>query len=102
MNATSIEWATHSWNPVRGCSRVSEGCRNCYARDRNDAINTCDDEPDRWPDGTEVEADPNGYREDYQGAPVRIRLRAKKGGDMAECPRDCRVREWPAVAKETP
>ena len=28
---TKIEWATHVWNPVRGCTRVSEGCRNCYA-----------------------------------------------------------------------
>jgi protein gp37 len=28
---TSIEWTTHNWNPVRGCSRVSEGCRFCYA-----------------------------------------------------------------------
>lgn len=28
---TSIEWATDVWNPIRGCSRVSEGCRNCYA-----------------------------------------------------------------------
>lgn len=40
---TEIEW-THeydahgnvvakgeTWNPVRGCSKVSEGCRNCYA-----------------------------------------------------------------------
>lgn len=28
---TSIEWTDRTWNPVRGCSRVSEGCRNCYA-----------------------------------------------------------------------
>jgi protein gp37 len=28
---TSIQWTDKSWNPVRGCSRVSEGCRNCYA-----------------------------------------------------------------------
>lgn len=28
---TTIEWATKSWNPVRGCSRVSPGCDNCYA-----------------------------------------------------------------------
>lgn len=28
---TKIEWTDESWNPVRGCSRVSEGCRNCYA-----------------------------------------------------------------------
>jgi protein gp37 len=28
---TSIEWTDATWNPTRGCSRVSEGCRNCYA-----------------------------------------------------------------------
>jgi protein gp37 len=28
---TNIEWATKVWNPTRGCSRVSEGCRHCYA-----------------------------------------------------------------------
>jgi len=29
--STSIEWCDATWNPLRGCSRVSEGCRNCYA-----------------------------------------------------------------------
>lgn len=28
---TGIAWTDCTWNPVRGCSRVSEGCRNCYA-----------------------------------------------------------------------
>jgi protein gp37 len=28
---TNIEWTDDTWNPIRGCSRVSEGCRNCYA-----------------------------------------------------------------------
>lgn len=28
---TGIEWTDASWNPIRGCSRVSEGCRHCYA-----------------------------------------------------------------------
>lgn len=28
---TGIEWTDATWNPVRGCARVSEGCRNCYA-----------------------------------------------------------------------
>lgn len=28
---TNIEWTDEVWNPLRGCSRVSEGCRNCYA-----------------------------------------------------------------------
>ncbi len=32
MAGTSdIEWTEVTWNPVRGCSRVSEGCRHCYA-----------------------------------------------------------------------
>ena len=28
---SNIEWTDATWNPVRGCTRVSEGCRNCYA-----------------------------------------------------------------------
>lgn len=28
---TKIEWATDVWNPVTGCTKVSEGCRHCYA-----------------------------------------------------------------------
>ena len=31
MGATSIEWTNVSWNPIRGCSRVSAGCEQCYA-----------------------------------------------------------------------
>ncbi len=26
-----IEWTDATWNPVRGCSKVSPGCKNCYA-----------------------------------------------------------------------
>ncbi len=28
---SAIEWTQSTWNPVRGCTRVSEGCRFCYA-----------------------------------------------------------------------
>lgn len=27
---SKIEWTEETWNPVTGCTRVSEGCRNCY------------------------------------------------------------------------
>jgi protein gp37 len=28
---TAIEWTQMTWNPVTGCSKVSQGCKNCYA-----------------------------------------------------------------------
>ena len=28
---TKIEWANRTWNPVTGCTKCSEGCKNCYA-----------------------------------------------------------------------
>ena len=27
-----IEWTQQTWNPVTGCTNVSPGCKNCYAR----------------------------------------------------------------------
>lgn len=31
MGDTKIPWTDKTWNPVTGCSKVSDGCRNCYA-----------------------------------------------------------------------
>ena len=28
---SSIEWTDRTWNPVTGCTKVSAGCKNCYA-----------------------------------------------------------------------
>jgi len=28
---SSIEWTESTWNPVTGCSKVSPGCKHCYA-----------------------------------------------------------------------
>ncbi len=28
---STIEWTDATWNPVRGCTKVSPGCKNCYA-----------------------------------------------------------------------
>jgi len=28
---SKIEWTEASWNPVTGCSKVSQGCKHCYA-----------------------------------------------------------------------
>jgi protein gp37 len=34
VGETKIEWTEVTWNPLVGCSRVSEGCRNCYAEQK--------------------------------------------------------------------
>ena len=31
MRQSRIEWTESTWNPVTGCTKISEGCRNCYA-----------------------------------------------------------------------
>lgn len=31
MSKTKISWSEFTWNPVTGCSKISEGCRHCYA-----------------------------------------------------------------------
>lgn len=31
MASSKIEWTDATWNPVTGCSKISPGCKNCYA-----------------------------------------------------------------------
>lgn len=31
MTKSKIEWTDRVWNPVTGCDKVSQGCKNCYA-----------------------------------------------------------------------
>src|SRR5205085_1954231 len=28
---SKIEWTDATWNPVRGCTKISPGCKQCYA-----------------------------------------------------------------------
>ncbi len=31
MAKSKIEWTESSWNPLTGCTKISPGCKNCYA-----------------------------------------------------------------------
>lgn len=31
MRTTKIEWTERTWNPITGCTKLSEGCAHCYA-----------------------------------------------------------------------
>ena len=28
---SAIEWTNATWNPTTGCTKISSGCKNCYA-----------------------------------------------------------------------
>jgi protein gp37 len=30
-DGSTIEWTDATWNPVRGCRKISPGCKHCYA-----------------------------------------------------------------------
>lgn len=41
--SSKIEWTEHTWNPISGCTKVSPGCKHCYAEsmaNRLKAMNT--------------------------------------------------------------
>ncbi len=31
MASSSIEWTQATWNPITGCTKISPGCKHCYA-----------------------------------------------------------------------
>ncbi len=71
---SKIEWTTHTFNPWRGCTKVSAGCANCYAETmskRNPKVLGI------WGDnGTRVVASEAMWRE-----PVKWNAAAGKAGE---------------------
>jgi protein gp37 len=71
---SKIEWTHHTFNPWRGCAKVSAGCANCYAETlshRNPAV------LGEWgPNGTRVIASESMWRE-----PVRWNREAAAAGE---------------------
>jgi protein gp37 len=87
---------------VRQCreSDIPVFCKQLGAKvyDRNDAGFDGDD-GDSWPEFTQIEdysMDPNRR---YQGAPVRVLLTDRAGGDPLEWPERLRIREFPNEAR---
>jgi protein gp37 len=35
---STIEWTDATWNPVTGCTKISSGCRNCYAEKMSERL----------------------------------------------------------------
>lgn len=71
---SKIQWTTHTFNPWRGCTKVSDGCKNCYAESmskRNLKV------LGQWgPNGTRVIASESMWRE-----PVKWNKAAEQAGE---------------------
>lgn len=60
---SNIEWTDHTWSPWDGCTKVSPGCKNCYAeaRDKRHLI----EDVDHWGKGA-----PRRLRKDWN-SPIK-------------------------------
>lgn len=39
MADTAIQWTDKTWNPATGCTKISTGCKNCYASTMSERLN---------------------------------------------------------------
>lgn len=63
---SSIEWTEATWNPVTGCTKVSQGCKHCYAERLALRLQAMGN--DRYRNGFEV-----ALHEDLVNVPLRWR-----------------------------
>lgn len=62
---TAIEWTDASWNPVTGCSKVSAGCKNCYAEDVADRFWSTQYPMVLVSNGQDINTIPASHHDDY-------------------------------------
>jgi protein gp37 len=89
MQKSSIEWTHHTFNPWRGCAKVSPGCAHCYAETmskRNPAV------LGEWGlHANRIIAVESAWR-----YPLKWDREAARG-DPDEWPEEFRIREFPAA-----
>jgi len=54
---SNIEWTEMTWNPVTGCTKISQGCKNCYAERMAKRLTAMGS--DRYRNGFEVTLHPD-------------------------------------------
>lgn len=92
---TKIQWADHTFNPWRGCTKIAPGCANCYAdaqSKRNPGTLGV------WgPNGTRVVASEAMWREPlkWNKAAACLETFDCNAGDHSDCcPQKVRDREF--------
>lgn len=64
---SGIEWTESTWNPVTGCTKISPGCKHCYAERMAERLQAMGQENYR-----------NGFRLTMQPHMLELPLRWKK------------------------
>lgn len=90
MNNTMISWTNHTWNFLSGCSKISDGCKNCYAERIALKFKIT---PKPWTVGNaaeNIQFKPHKLREPYKlKEPSRIFVNS-----MSDCFHELVQREW--------
>lgn len=66
MAKSKIEWTERTWNPVTGCTKVSEACRNCYAEVMTRRLAEMPGSKDKYRYGFKPMAHPEALDEPYR------------------------------------
>jgi len=63
MASTKIEWTESTWNPITGCTKISTGCKFCYAEVMTRRLKAMGQE--KYKNGFELTLHPETLQEPY-------------------------------------
>jgi protein gp37 len=105
MQDTNIEWAHHTFNPWQGCTKVSAGCKNCYAAARSARFkqDNWGAEKPRIPASENTWKQPLAWNEEARRTGVRKQVFSSSLADVMddEAPEGARERLF-SLIRETP
>jgi protein gp37 len=74
---STIEWTDATWNPVRGCTKISPGCKHCYAETFAERFRGVPEHP--YEQGFDLRLVPEKLAEPLRWATPKIIFEAAKG-----------------------
>lgn len=63
---TKIEWTEKTWNPVTGCTKISEACANCYAEVMAKRLSGMPASKEKYRNGFKLTIHPEALEEPYK------------------------------------
>jgi protein gp37 len=70
MARTKIEWTESTWNPITGCTKISSGCKNCYAEVMTRRLKAMGQE--KYQNGFNLSLHPETLKEPYTWKKPRV------------------------------